>query len=92
MRVLNKPHRFVNTPRYSSLALSPMKLNFLLSVGVALAISAIAFLGCNSDLTGKKEKAALQHASAAQQVYVAPGKLDDYYAILCGVKSGRLFV
>ncbi len=57
----------------------------------ALAI-VIGLAGCNSGTTVKKEKAAAQSASDAQRVYVAPGKLDDYYAILSGGQSGSAFV
>ena len=69
-----------------------MKSLSILSVVIILAVGGIAFVGCNSDSAGKRQKAALQNASAAQQVYVPPGKLDEYYAILSGGQSGSMFV
>jgi nitrous-oxide reductase len=65
-----------------------MKTNSL----VLIAAISVAFAGCNSDTTAKKEKAAAQNASAAQQVYIPPGKLDEYYAFLSGGQSGSVFV
>jgi nitrous-oxide reductase len=64
----------------------------IFGIAGTLAIGAIAFVGCNSDATANKQKAAAAASSAAQQIYVAPGKLDEYYAILSGGQSGSMFV
>jgi nitrous-oxide reductase len=66
---------------------------FKYSASLVLATAALfALAGCFSDATSKKEKAGAQTVSDAQRVYVPPGKLDDYYAILSGGQSGSLFV
>jgi nitrous-oxide reductase len=66
-----------------------MKRKLVLSL---LTLAPLIFAACNSDTTAKKQKAAAQAASSAQQIYVAPGKLDEYYAMLSGGQSGSVFV
>lgn len=59
---------------------------------IAAALGALGLTGCHSDSTARQQRSAAENASAAQQVYVAPGKLDEYYAILSGGQSGSAFV
>src|SRR5215471_17823287 len=81
-----------NKPPHSNNSNQQNNFMRLKSYIVLVALMPLAFTACNSDHTSKKEKAAAQAASAAQQVYVAPGKLDEYYAILSGGQSGSVFV
>src|ERR1044071_2609550 len=69
-----------------------MKTTTILSILGAIALSAAVLIGCNSDRPDGKQRASEAAFSAAQQVYVPPGKLDDYYAILSGGQSGSMFV
>ena len=63
-----------------------VQYNYILSLAGLLA-----FAGCKTD-SGKQERTAAENASAAEQMYVPPGKLDEYYAFLSGGQSGSVFV
>lgn len=65
-----------------------MKNIFKISIG--FLIIAIAVTSCNNS-NSSKSKGALS-SSAAEQVYVAPGEHDEFYAFLSGGFSGQLSV
>ncbi len=57
-----------------------------------LAVAGLFWAGCHSDSPESKESKTGSQLSPAEKVYVAPGKLDDYYAFLSGGQSGSVFV
>lgn len=58
-------------------------------LGLIIITSALFWAGCTG--RGKHETVAIA-ADAAQKVYVAPGKYDEFYAFLSGGFSGQLAV
>lgn len=66
----------------------------LASVIMSIGTASVLFTGCGNE--GKKEKsgesASPLGSNAAEKVYVAPGKHDEFYAFLSGGFSGQLSV
>lgn len=63
-----------------------MKTGVLVAMGIAFLV----IMACRTEQPPDRQNRA--GLSAAEQVYVAPGKLDDYYAFLSGGQSGSVFV
>lgn len=63
-----------------------------MGISAAGAIAVILLIACRTDQSVSPSAQSGTGLSAAQQVYVAPGKLDEYYAFLSGGQSGSVFV
>ncbi|WP_445735339.1 Sec-dependent nitrous-oxide reductase [Mariniflexile sp.] len=60
------------------------------NISIAFLIIAFAFTSCNKGESSKSNGAL--SSNAAEQVYVAPGSYDEFYAFLSGGFSGQLSV
>lgn len=60
-------------------------------LGIILFSGLLVWIGCQASKSPEQSRSGTG-LSPAQQVYVAPGKLDDYYAFLSGGQSGSIFV
>ncbi|MBR9920231.1 MAG: Sec-dependent nitrous-oxide reductase [Bacteroidetes bacterium] len=68
-----------------------MKRTIKIPILFSLVMAGILVMGCNS--TGEQNsQTGLLSNDAAQQVYVAPGEYDDYYAFMSGGFSGQVTV
>jgi nitrous-oxide reductase len=71
--------------------LAKRKLKTALLSSVLFGVGSLAYLGQSTPASGDAPKAAIA-SNAAEKVYVAPGKLDEFYAFLSGGFSGQVSV
>jgi nitrous-oxide reductase len=58
----------------------------------SVLIVVVLVIACRTEQSASRNAGNRGGMSAAEQVYVAPGKLDEYYAFLSGGQSGSVFV
>src|SRR3989339_1825818 len=60
--------------------------------GMLLLILVTVLTGCNKEGSEQSGSGAFSSGDAASKVYVAPGKLDEFYAFMSGGFSGQVSV
>lgn len=70
-----------------------LQTNTILKISIGVALGAVVF-ACTPKKSGVSGAGSLSklHKNAAEKVYVAPGKHDEFYAFLSGGFSGQLSV
>jgi nitrous-oxide reductase len=66
--------------------------NYVLSMSIIAALALSLVVGCKPKSMGKGGAGSSLSADAAEKVYVAPGKLDEFYNVVSGGFNGQMAI